>query len=115
MKIRMAGSMPLFRPDPVLWAFSIRVAPLRGLRAAGARAESIDGVIADLTVVLDILKQANLLFDADAWEQLRKMNDQVKAQGKHEPDLLKIFDPLVKYMARKRAGGGAVTPPTNPV
>ena len=51
------------------------------LRALGKRAEEIDQVILDLDVVLGKLKQANLLFDAEAWEQIRKTNDQVKVQS----------------------------------
>jgi hypothetical protein len=50
-----------------------RIAPPAGvtpasLRAMGKRAEGIDQVILDLDVVLNKLKQANLLFDAEAWE-----------------------------------------------
>ncbi|HEY3452457.1 MAG TPA: hypothetical protein VGK67_39300 [Myxococcales bacterium] len=70
------------------------------LRTLGKRAEDIDSVIANLEVVLSILKQSNLLFDGEAWEQLRKVNDQVKAQGKHTPELLTIFEPVLRYFAK---------------
>ena len=70
------------------------------LRHMGSRAEGIDQVILDLEVVFNRLKQANLLFDAAAWEQIRKMNDQVKAQGKHDPELLVKFKPLLDFFAR---------------
>ena len=70
------------------------------LRALGKRAEGIDQVILDLEVVLNKLKQANLLFDAEAWEQIRKTNDQVKAQGKHDPEILFMFKPLLDFFAR---------------
>lgn len=70
------------------------------LREAGARAEGIDQVILDLEVVLNTLRQANLLFDAAAWEEIRKMNDQVKSQGKHDAELLVIFKPLLDFFAR---------------
>jgi hypothetical protein len=70
------------------------------LRALGDRAEGIDQVILDLEVVLNKLKQANLLFDAEAWEQIRKMNDQVRVQGKHDPELSVMFKPLLDFFAR---------------
>jgi hypothetical protein len=70
------------------------------LRAAGRRAEEIDQVLVDLEVVLNKLKQANLLFDAEAWEQIRKTNDQVKAQGKHDPEILVMFKPLLDFFVR---------------
>ncbi len=70
------------------------------LRTLGKRAEGIDQVILDLEVVLNKLKQANLLFDAEAWEQVRKMNDQVKVQGKHDPEFLVMFKPLLDFFAR---------------
>jgi hypothetical protein len=78
------------------------------LRSSGDRADSIDQVILDLEVVANKLKQANLIFDADAWEQIRKMHDQVKAQGKHDPELLVMFKPLLDFFAR---GPRQPTPP----
>jgi len=80
------------------------------ISAAGDRAEDIDLVINDMEVVLQIAKQANLLFDAEAYEQLRKVNDQVKAQGKHDPELLAIFKEVIDYFARGPRGPKA--PPT---
>src|SRR5262245_39735303 len=44
------------------------------LLGAADRADGIDQVIVDLEVVLARMKQANLLFDAEAWELLRKVN-----------------------------------------
>lgn len=81
------------------------------LRDSGNRADSIDQVILDLEVVANKLKQANLIFDADAWEQVRKMNDQVKAQGKHDPELLVMFKPLLDFFAR---GPRPPAPPVAP-
>ena len=81
------------------------------LRALGKRAEGIDQVILDLDVVLNKLKQANLLFDAEAWEQIRKTNDQVKVQGKHDPEILVMFKPLLDFFARgPRAAAPAPSP-----
>ena len=70
------------------------------LRTKGQRAEDIDGVIADLEVVLQTLKQANLLFDAEAWDHLRAVNDQVKAQSKRDKKLLAVFRPLIDFLAK---------------
>jgi hypothetical protein len=81
-----------------------------GIVTAGNRAEDIDLVINDMEVVLQTAKQANLLFDADAYEQLRKVNDQVKVQGKHDPELLMIFKDVIDYFARGPRGPKA--PPT---
>ncbi len=71
-----------------------------GLESAGEHAESIDNVVASLEVVLATLKQANMLLDAKAWEDLRKVNDQVLAQGKTNPEVLTMFTPLTQYMKR---------------
>ncbi len=79
------------------------------LRKKGRMAEDIDGVIDAVQVVLDKLKQANLLLDAAAWEELRKLNDLVKAQAKFRPELQPAFAPLTEFMSRRRANGGAPT------
>jgi hypothetical protein len=74
------------------------------LRSKGKRAEGIDQVILDLEVVLNKLKQGNLLFDADAYDEIRKLNDQVKAQGKRDSELMVMFKPVVDFFARVRPG-----------
>jgi len=73
------------------------------LEKAGHDAELIDNVIASVEVVLNTLKQANFLLDAKAWELLRKVNDQVVAQGKSSPEVLTMFKPLTDYMGRGRS------------
>ncbi len=70
------------------------------LEKAGQDAEAIDNVISSVEVVLNTLKQANFLLDAKAWEMLRKVNDQVLAQGKTSPEVLTFFKPLTDYMGR---------------
>lgn len=70
------------------------------LETAGQYAEDIDHVIASLEVVMTTLKQANFLLDSRAWELLRKVNDQVNAQGKTNPEVLTMFAPLTRYMKR---------------
>lgn len=80
------------------------------LAASGARADDIDQFLVDIEVVRQKLQQGNLMFDAEAWEQLRKVNDQVKAQAKHDPAILAMFQPLIDFLAkgpRAPKGGGA--------
>jgi hypothetical protein len=71
---------------------------VESLLAACRRAESIDQVITDLDVIVNRLKQANLIFDAEAWAMLLKINDQVKVQAKHEPELEAAFSFLRDFM-----------------
>ncbi len=83
------------------------------LSAACARADGIDQVIIDLEVVLATLKQANLLFDAEAWELLRRVNGQVKEQMKFAPELEPMFRLLLEFMSRgARSGGQTPQEPT---
>lgn len=37
-------------------------------------------------------KQANLVFDAEAFERVSKVKNRVKVQAKHEPEVTKIFN-----------------------
>jgi hypothetical protein len=75
------------------------------------RADGIDQVIVDLEVLVAKMKQANLLMDADAWEQLRRVNGSVKEQMKFAPELELIFQVLRDFMSRGARSGGQ-TPPT---
>ena len=68
--------------------------------ASPKRAEDIDNIIIDIEVILQTVKQANLLFDAQAWDYLRQINDQVKAQAKRKPEPQAIFKQLIDYLAR---------------
>lgn len=72
------------------------------LRQAAQRADGIDLIIHDLEVLLHRYKQANLLFDAEAFEQARKVNDQVKAQAKHDPEIAKAFSLVTQGFANVR-------------
>ena len=53
-----------------------------GLREAGARAEDVDTVIDNLEVVLNTLKQANLIFDGEAYGMLLRLNERVRSARK---------------------------------
>ncbi|MBL9007215.1 MAG: hypothetical protein JNJ46_23360 [Myxococcales bacterium] len=83
------------------------------LRKAGQKADGIDLIIHDVEVVLNRLKQGNLLFDAEAYKLVRQVNDQVKAQSKHSPELAKIFAPLLQAFSalRGRRDDAEPTPP----
>jgi len=72
------------------------------LREAGDKAERIDQVVHDIEVMLVMFKQASLIFKATAYEQVRKVNDLVRAQGKHNEELLTIFEPLTSFFSRLR-------------
>jgi hypothetical protein len=76
------------------------------LLAACERAEGIDQVLTDLGVIEGRLKQANLLWDAEAWQLLLKINDQVKAQLKHDPEIAKAFSFLIEFMSASARKGG---------
>ena len=70
------------------------------LRRLGTRAEGYDEVLLALDVVRQTLAQGNLIADAEAWEALRKVNDMVKAQAAHSPELVAMFAPLSGFMGK---------------
>jgi hypothetical protein len=82
-------------------SFSVPGVTADSLESAGQMAEEIDRVIDAVEVVLARLKQANLLIDADAWEQLRKVNDVVNALNKTNPALGLEFTVLRRYMKNR--------------
>lgn len=71
----------------------------QALREAGERADGIDQFLVDLDVVREKLRQANLLFDAEAWKLARRMNDQIKAQMRHDPALGRMFQKVLEGFA----------------
>ena len=73
-----------------------------GLRQKGALAENIDQVIEDTKIALEIMRQANLLADADAFTELRKVNQQVKAQSQFNPSLKDRFAAVIDYFSNKK-------------
>lgn len=70
------------------------------LRRAATQAEAFEDLLRDLTTLTDTVRQASLLHNADAYEQLRKVNDQVKAQGKYDDRIKTAFADLTKFFAR---------------
>ena len=77
------------------------------LRAAGELAENIDQVIEDMTVALEIIKQGNLIADAEAFTQLRKVNQQVKAQSQFDPSLAERFQAVTTYFSSSKRSTGS--------
>jgi hypothetical protein len=71
----------------------------KALRELGHRAEAIDIVISDVEQMLSLLKQANLLFDAEALAALIAVNDQAKAQGKKDERIRAAFAGVSEYFA----------------
>jgi hypothetical protein len=49
-----------------------------------------------------VAKQANLLDDAEAFNMLRKVNNQVKAQVAFNPKLKERFATVIEYFASSR-------------
>lgn len=97
---RGVGQLCMQAADAIERAGSAFAAPpgisAQSLRDAAARADGIDAYIVDLEVILKTLKQANLLFHADAWKQVRQVNDQIKSQLKHNPALAVIFQQVLQ-------------------
>ncbi len=83
-------------------SFSIPGVTASGIAAKGVLAEGLDEVIEDMEIALETLKQANLLADADAYTDLRKVNNQVKAQADFQPELKDRFATVITYFSSKR-------------
>ena len=81
------------------------------LRQAGERADGYDGVLLALDVLRARIQQENLLADAECWRLLRQVNDMVKGQVNHHPELAAMFAPLKAFMTRKPHGGAAQSTP----
>lgn len=81
------------------------------LVAAGAMAEEIDTVIADVENALLVLKQANNLLDGAAHELLRKVLAAVRAAEKFDSHVVDVFPHLIAYFSNKRG----VEAPAEPV
>jgi len=77
------------------------------LRAAGVRADGFDSLLVALDVLKKRVQQENLLADAECWHQLREINDMLKGQVKHHPELAAMFAPLTAFMQRGPRGGDA--------
>jgi hypothetical protein len=61
------------------------------LREAGQKAEKVDQVLQDLNAATTYIRQSSLMYKQTAYEQLRKTNDAVKAQGKYNRECYSLF------------------------
>jgi hypothetical protein len=87
------------------------------LREAGERADDIDQYLIDLDVIREKVRQGNLLFDAEAWKLARRMNDAIKAQMRHDPALVLIFQKVLEafsVFASRTTETGEEPPPAQP-
>lgn len=80
------------------------------LRQAGQKVSDIETPIRQAEYVLMVLKQAKLLYAAEALRQLGEVNDQAQAQGKRRPQLLTLFLAVIEFYARPRKKKTPTTP-----
>ena len=73
------------------------------LSIRGDNAETFDQVIEDLEIIKRTIKQGNLLADELAFNDLRKVNNQVKAQEDFEPAIKERFASVIEYFKVKRS------------
>ena len=67
------------------------------LEAAARAADEIDGVVADIEALHVVLKQANLLLDAEAHTLLRRVLAHVRSAEKFDPRITDLVPSLVRY------------------
>lgn len=84
----------------------------KSVLAAGTRADGYDSVLVALDVVRRMIQEENLLADAACWDQLRQINDMLKGQVKHHPELAAMFAPLTAFMAKSAVRGKKAATPT---
>lgn len=77
------------------------------LRRRGGMAEEIDEVIHDVELLLTKLKQANTMIDAEAYNLLRRVNDQVKSAAKFDASVKDRFSAITSYFGRSKRSGGS--------
>lgn len=70
------------------------------LRKAGERAEGMDLIVKHLENTLEMYKQGNLIVDAEAFELISKLNDQIKVQGKRDKTVLTAFAGVTAYFKK---------------
>ena len=73
-----------------------------GLRQAAVEAEAADVLMVELETVLQSIKQQHWLNVDAAYELVRRVNDQMHAQVKYDPQLKEKFGPLVEYFSRTK-------------
>jgi hypothetical protein len=71
----------------------------QSLRQTAARAQKLELMQKDAEVVVARLRQQAMLEKADAYEQVRKVNDAVKAQGKHNREVRTLFGRVLAFFS----------------
>jgi hypothetical protein len=79
------------------------------LREAGQKAEKIDQILQDLESAKTYVSQSSLIHKKGAYVQLRKVNDEVKAQGKYNRECYSRFGLTRKFFRRQRVNSSAGT------
>jgi hypothetical protein len=75
----------------------------KSLREAGQRADKIEQVLQDIEVLTSSLRQAALLYKAEAFEQVSRVNDLAKAYGKRNREYWSIFGLIHAFFKKLRA------------
>ncbi len=80
------------------------------LAVLGQMAEQIDQVIVDTEAILVKMKQANLLLDVAAHEELRKVLTFVRGQEKFDPRITDLVPHLIAYFSNTQPPKGDAGP-----
>lgn len=72
------------------------------LATLGKMAEDIDNVLVDIEAITVRLKQTNLLIDAEAHEELRKVLAFVRSQEKFDARILDLVPQLISYFGKNK-------------
>jgi len=72
-----------------------------GLAAAGAMAEDVDAIIAELEAAVTYFKQANNILDGEAHTALRRVLAHVRAKEKFDARIVDLVPHLIAYFANE--------------
>jgi hypothetical protein len=86
---------------PVVEGSFLHTPPSIKLASAGRMAEEIDRVIVDVEAVLGVLKRANLILDARAHDELRKVLAFVRGQQKFDARIVDLVPHLLAYFSNE--------------
>ena len=70
------------------------------LRTAAQQVEKIEQVLQDLDVIVGKLRQASLMYKSGGYDQMCKLNDVVKINGKHDRNFYKAFGKLREFFKK---------------
>jgi hypothetical protein len=78
------------------------------LRIAAQRVEKAEQLLQDLDVIVGKLRQVSLMYKSAGYDQVCRLNDVVKINGKYDRNFYKAFGKLREFF--KKLGGRSVTP-----